>query len=188
MTTFDLSFNLFFLSFKAFKYVPRKIPLLFIIALSVLFEFAMAHPPADSSKLAAEQHPTFDPGRNAGKDLQNAIHLAQKTHRRILLDVGGEWCIWCHRLDSLFLQNKDLQEFLNRHYVVVKVNVSKENMNQEFLSTYPKVAGYPHLFVLDQNGKLLHSQDTGELEYPKTYPVKGHDKKKVFDFLEKWSR
>ena len=129
----------------------------------------------------------FDPARNAAKDVQDAIRLARQTHKRILLDVGGEWCIWCHRLDSLFLQNKDLAAYLNNHYVVVKVNVSRENKNEDFLSQYPKVAGYPHLFVLDQDGKLLHSQDTGELEFPKENPVKGHDKKKVFHFLEKWT-
>ena len=111
----------------------------------------------------------------------------QQSHKRILLDVGGEWCIWCHLLDSLFLQNKDLAEYLNKYYVVVKINVSKENNNQELLSKFPKVAGYPHIFVLDSDGSLLHSQDTGELEYPKNYPIKGHDKKKVFDFLRKWA-
>jgi thioredoxin-related protein len=130
----------------------------------------------------------FDPARDAKKDIQDAINQAQKTHRRILLDVGGDRCIWCLRLDSLFLQNKDLAEYLNKHYVVVKVNVSTENKNEEFLSNYPKVAGYPHLFVLDRNGKLLHSQDTEKLEYPKNYPVKGHNKKKVFKFLKKWAR
>ncbi len=75
----------------------------------------------------------FDPTRDASKDIQIAIHLAQESHKRILLDVGGEWCIWCHWLDSLFIQNKDLEEYLNKYYVVVKINVSKENENKEFL-------------------------------------------------------
>jgi hypothetical protein len=35
---------------------------------------------------------------------------------------------------------------------------------------------------------LIHSQDTGELEYPKDYPYKGHDKTKVFAFLKKWAK
>jgi thioredoxin-related protein len=113
--------------------------------------------------------------------------LAKKTNKRILLDVGGEWCIWCLRLDSLFMQNKDLQDYLNKHYIVVKINVSDENKNTEVLSHYPPVAGYPHIFILDMHGKLIHSQDTGELEFPKDYPVRGHDKKKVFAFLKKWT-
>ncbi len=43
----------------------------------------------------------FDPSRDAQKDINNAIVEAKKLDKRILLDVGGEWCIWCHRLDSL---------------------------------------------------------------------------------------
>jgi thioredoxin-related protein len=165
-----------------------KTSFLFILPLVFLFNSSLAKQPADSIRSVSEQNQKFDPTRDVKKDMLDVIRHAQKDHKRILLDVGGEWCIWCHRLDSLFLQNKDLEKYLNKHYVVVKVNVSKENKNQEFLSKYPKVDGYPHLFVLDRNGKLLHSQDTGELEFPKNYPVKGHDKKKVFTFLKKWAR
>jgi thioredoxin-related protein len=154
----------------------------------VLFNVSCTQQPADSLKSIADQQQKFDPSRDAQRDIQDAIRKGQKSHRRILLDVGGEWCIWCHRLDSLFLENKDLEEYLNNKYVVVKINVSKENKNEELLSKFPKVAGYPHIFVLDSDGSLLHSQDTGELEYPKNYPLKGHDKKKVFDFLRKWAQ
>jgi len=165
-----------------------KTSILFIFALIFLFVPSSAKQPADSTKPASEQIQKFDPVRNVKKDIQDAITQAQKSHKRILLNVGGEWCIWCHRLDSLFLQNNDLAEYLNKHYVVVKINVSDENKNQELLSKYPKVAGYPHFFVLDRNGKMLHSQDTGELEYPKNYPIKEYNKKKVFNFLEKWAK
>lgn len=125
----------------------------------------------------------FDPSANPEKDLKKAIAEARKSGKNILLDVGGEWCIWCHRLDKLFEDNKDLSEFEHNNYVVVKINYSKENKNEKFLSKFPKVAGYPHLFVLDKNGRLLHSQDTGQLENTNG----GHDKSKVFEFLKKWA-
>jgi thiol:disulfide interchange protein len=140
----------------------------------------------DSAKPTTQHHQKFDPARNAQKDIQDAIVLAKKFNKRILLDIGGEWCIWCHRLDSLFVQNKDLENFLNKHYVVVKINVSKENENKEALSKYPVIGGYPHIFILEKNGQLIHSQDTGELEFPKDHPNKGHDKTKVLMFLKKW--
>ena len=124
----------------------------------------------------------FDPARDAAKDIDNAVLEARRSGRRILLDVGGDWCIWCRRLDSLFQRRTDLEEFMREKYVVVKVNYSKENKNEEVLSRYPKVAGYPHLFVLDSDGKLLHSQDTGALE-----AGKGHDPEKVMSFLKAWA-
>ncbi|HVO73587.1 MAG TPA: thioredoxin family protein, partial [Ignavibacteriaceae bacterium] len=42
----------------------------------------------------------FDPSRNPAKDLNNAVAEAKRTGKRILLDVGGNWCIWCHYLDN----------------------------------------------------------------------------------------
>ena len=165
-----------------------KTTLLFIFPVFLIFNSSYAEQPDDSANDVSEQHQKFDPARDAKRDIQNAVIQTRKSHKRILLDVGGEWCIWCHRLDSLFHQNKDLAKYLNKHYVVVKINVSQENDNHELLLKYPKVAGYPHLFVLDRDGKLLYSQDTGDLENPKNDPIKGHDKKKVFTFLKKWAR
>ncbi len=124
----------------------------------------------------------FDPARDAAKDIQLAIIEAGKSGKRILLDVGGEWCIWCRRLDSFFVEHKDVADFLHDKYVVVKVNFSKENENEILLSKYPKIEGYPHLFVLDSTGKLLHSQDTGALE-----SGKHHDHDKVLAFLKRWA-
>jgi thioredoxin-related protein len=124
----------------------------------------------------------FDPARDAAKDIEDAIAEAKKSNRRILLDVGGEWCIWCHRLDDFIESNYEIKNYLHKNYVVVKVNFSKENKNEEVLSKYPEIPGYPHFFVLEKIGKLLHSQDTGDLEYEKSYSAE-----KMMAFLKKWA-
>jgi thioredoxin-related protein len=125
----------------------------------------------------------FDPNRDAAKDIQDAITEAQKAGKRIILDVGGEWCPWCHKLDKFFVDNKDINEFMNEHFVVLKINYSKENKNEDLLSKYPEIPGYPHLFVLDSDGSLLHSQDTGKLEAGDQ-----HDREKVYAFLKAWAK
>lgn len=109
----------------------------------------------------------FDPKRNPNIDLQNAIIKAGKENRRIILDVGGEWCGWCIKMDKYFLANPALTRVRDRDFIWLKVNFSPENKNKEFLSKYPEITGYPHLFVLETDGSFLHSQGTAELEEPK---------------------
>ena len=124
----------------------------------------------------------YDPKRDAGSDIKNAVIEAQRTGKHILLEVGGEWCTWCHILDKFFEQNRPLAELREKNFITVKVSYSPENKNQKVLSRYPTIPGYPHLFVLDQNGKLLHSQDTSKLESGKSYNLKG-----VTSFLRRWA-
>jgi thioredoxin-related protein len=124
----------------------------------------------------------FDAARNPSADLQNAQKEAQKTNKNILLDVGGEWCIWCHRIDAFIVGHNDINNFLHNNFVVMKVNYSPENKNENFLSNYPKIPGYPHFFVLNQDGVLLHSQDTGKLEEGKDY-----NPEKFITFLNEWA-
>jgi thiol:disulfide interchange protein len=141
-----------------------------------------ANAPAQGTSERPRLPEQFDPARDAAADIRYAIGEAQRSGKRVLLDVGGEWCVWCRRLDTLFATNASLKEFRERHYVTVKVNYSKENKNEAVLAAYPKIPGYPHLFVLDAAGKLLHSQDTGALE-----SGKGHDPEKVMAFLRQWA-
>ena len=123
----------------------------------------------------------YDPERDAAADIDAAVAEAGRSGRHVLIEVGGEWCGWCHRLDDYLKANKKLNALLERNFVMVKVNYSPENENEEVLSRYPEVAGYPHFFVLDGQGKLLHSQDTARLEKGKSY-----HSRKFKRFLTRW--
>jgi uncharacterized protein YciI/thioredoxin-related protein len=154
-----------------------------ILTIAILFTFAQLSLAQNEGKgIPTAAIHKFDPTRDAAKDIRDAVAEATTAHKRIILDIGGEWCIWCRRLDSMFAANQNLSDYLHQQYVVVKVNVSKENENANVLSAYPAVKGYPHLFVLEPDGTLLHSQDTGELE-----SGKHHDPDKVMAFLKKWA-
>lgn len=124
----------------------------------------------------------FDPTRIAADDLKSAIVKATAEDKRIILDVGGEWCGWCCLMDNYLIKNAALGKTRDDNFVWVKINMSEENENKEFLSQYPAVTGYPHLFVLEKDGKLLYSQDTSALE-----EEKGYNLQKFTDFLTKWS-
>ena len=125
----------------------------------------------------------FDPTRDARVDVATATAAAKAQGKRVLVYVGGEWCAWCHILDRFVAANPDVKRARDASYVMVKVNWSPENKNEELLARWPKIKGYPHFFVLDEDGGLLHSQDTEALEAGKDY-----DKAKMLAFLSAFSR
>jgi len=111
----------------------------------------------------------YDPDADPTADLEAAVAEAEATGRRILMVVGGEWCSWCHVLDRFVKGNETVHEQWSRGYVTLKVHWDREQPNEGFLSGYPAIEGYPHIFVLESDGALLHSQNTGELEDGDSY-------------------
>ena len=142
------------------------------VALLVALLLAMPYTPVQK----------YDPGRDADQDIKDAIVEAQRTGKRILLEVGGDWCHWCHIMDDYFDKNPGLTSSRNKNFITVKINFSPQNENEKVLSKYPKIPGYPHLFVLDTKGTLLYSQFTGDLEEGQSYNLQ-----KFTDFLSKWA-
>jgi thioredoxin-related protein len=42
----------------------------------------------------------YDESRDPIVDGREALKLAQETQRKVLIEVGGDWCSWCHVLDG----------------------------------------------------------------------------------------
>ncbi len=138
----------------------------------------LALDPATSTEAASAG---YDPTADPFVDLQQAVSEATGSGRRILLEVGGEWCIWSHYREDFLAGDAAVSQPLTRAFVVLKVNYSPENENSEFLSQYPQIPGYPHFFVLDTDGSFLHSQGTAVLELGRSY-----EPKKVLEFIRQW--
>ena len=153
------------------------------LALASGVGLAQSKPAAVTPAPTQSSEPKFDPTRDAAADIRAALADAVKTNRRVILDVGGEWCGWCHALDRYFVEHPDLKALREKHYVWIKVNYSPENTNEAVLSRYGPIQAYPWLFVLDQDGKLLQSQRTGPLEEGASY---NYDRMKAF--LTTWAR
>jgi len=124
----------------------------------------------------------YDPGRDGAKDVRNAVAEAARTHRRVLLDVGGNWCSWCRLLDKFFADHPDLTTLVDKNYVMVKVHYGPDNFNEEALGKFPHAEGYPHIYVLDARGELLRSQGTDAFE-----EGHGYSAERWKAFLEKWA-
>jgi hypothetical protein len=66
---------------------------------------------------------------------------AGRGRRRVVLVVPHH--------GSLLRRESELKALRDERFVWLKVNYSKQNENEALLSRWPKVAGYPHLFVLE---------------------------------------
>ncbi len=105
-----------------------------------------------------------DPSQ-AKADLTAALRTAAATHKRVLVDFGGNWCGDCQVLDIYFHDSKNLK-LLESNYVMVHVNVGHLDANQNLAKELevPLQKGVPALAVLSESGKLLYSQKNGEFE------------------------
>ena len=49
----------------------------------------------------------YDEKADGAKQIADALVVAKKENKRVLLQFGANWCGWCHRLHGLFQTNDD---------------------------------------------------------------------------------
>ncbi|MFY0714499.1 thioredoxin fold domain-containing protein [Seonamhaeicola sp. NFXS20] len=143
--------------------------------------------------------------------LEEAIELQKKTPKKIMMDVYTNWCGPCKMLDRNTFHNKDVVDYVNKHYYAVKFNAegneeinyegktfANPNYNPELanrrnspheLSRYFQIQAYPTIVFLDEEGKLIFPlrgyQTPPQLElYLKMFK---DDKHKEMDTQEKFN-
>lgn len=136
--------------------------------------------------IAQDAHPArlYDPEADGHHQLQVAIQQATSANKHILVQIGGNWCVWCYRFHDFVQQDSTISTLMKEQYVSIHLNYSRENMNEDILADlgYPQRFGFPVFVVLDSNGHRLHTQDSALLEQEKSY-----DPKVVKGFLQNWS-
>jgi thiol-disulfide isomerase/thioredoxin len=122
-----------------------------------------------------------DPG-HARADLAAALKTAATTHRRILLDFGGNWCPDCQVLD-IYLHDSRNKPILDANFVLVHINIGYMDTNLDIAEQYgvPIKRGVPALAVLSERGVLLYSQKDHQFSAMRTMQSSA-----VTEFLVKW--
>lgn len=122
-----------------------------------------------------------DPAQ-ARTDLAAALRTAAATHKRVLLDFGGNWCGDCIVLD-MYLHDEKNRPLLDANFVLVHVNVGQYDANLDLAKKYaiPLEKGVPAVAILSDTGKLLYSQKSGEFE-----KMRSMDESAVTRFLVQW--
>ncbi|MDZ4795598.1 MAG: thioredoxin family protein, partial [Bacteroidota bacterium] len=127
----------------------------------------------------------YKPEENAKDKIEEAVKEAKKSGKNVLVQIGGNWCIWCARFNDFVTKDASLDSLVNSNYIVYHLNYSKENKNKDLLEKYdfPQRFGYPVFLVLNEKGDLIHTQSSWYLESGKSY-----DKEKVTAFFNDWSK
>ncbi len=154
--------------------------LLSIAIVSLLVVFAIGC--ADEPETLPRYSQVYDTNHDPQADFKFAMQRAQESERRILMFVGGDWCIWCRMLDKFLQETPAVNDFLQQHFVLLKVYYGRDNRNSQFLANLPPFRGTPHFYVFSAEGAVLHSQPTAVLEQGN-----GYDELKLMTFLEKWA-
>lgn len=132
----------------------------------------------DSTKL-------YNPAADAAKEVAQLLVKAKSENKRVLLQIGGNWCVQCYRLNAALQTDAVLKKLAAENYIVYHLNYSPENKNSAYLKTIgsPQRFGFPVLVILDSDGKRLHTQESGSLQRGNGYSFE-----KLNVFLTQWSR
>lgn len=126
----------------------------------------------------------YDEDLNAMEQIQQALDLARETKRKVICQVGGNWCPWCLRFANFITKDVEIAKLIEQHYVYIHVNTSKQNKNTEamkFLGN-PGRFGYPVFVILDNEGRVMQTESSAYLEKDKSY-----DRQKVYNFFYNWT-
>jgi thiol-disulfide isomerase/thioredoxin len=124
----------------------------------------------------------YDPAIDPQIQVARAQLEAARTHKKLLLIVGGTWCGWCRILDQTFRQNPELSELRDKNFVVVHLDGSDSAKTDCALQAYPPPQGYPFVYAFDAAGKLIAADNTGAWQ-----SADGYNPKQIELSLSKWS-
>ena len=154
------------------------------LAVGIVSFLTLAAPsPLSAADPPKENRPAlYNESLDGAQQIADALVVAKKENKRVLVQFGANWCGWCHKLHRLFETDKEVSEELKTHYVLIQVDVNKGH-NQDLVKKYgAERMGLPSLVVLDSAGKHLTTKNTAELE-----EADHHDPAKVMTFLMHWA-
>ena len=144
---------------------------------------ANTHTPVLKMRPVGKLNPhLYEKDADAKAEIHAALAKAARSHKRVILDFGGNWCYDCHVLEAAFHQ-ADVAPLVAGNFVVVHVDIGEMNKNLDVAQKYkvPINKGVPALAVLAADGTLLYSQQHGEFE-----SARNMDPDDLIAFLRKW--
>ena len=107
--------------------------------------------------------------------IDEAVQMASKEPRVLVIDVYTDWCGWCKRMDATTFSDPEIVQIMNKHFYPVKLNAEgKEDIvlgdrTFKFVDNgrrgYHEIAAivtkgrlsYPTISYVDDQGKVLEA-------------------------------
>ena len=153
---------------------------------------ALAHMPAPKvvsvSVLDELQTPLpypYDASANADADVNAAFARAKAEHKRVLIDLGGNWCGDC-RILAAVMELPEVKNFLDAHYIMVNVDVGRFDRNLQIPARFgitQRLEGVPSILVAEPDGKLIDRSAISALADARSMTPQA-----LADWLAQWAR
>ncbi len=126
----------------------------------------------------------FDTAANADAELDAAIARARMSGKRVLIDLGGNWCADCRILSGL-MALPEMQRFLAAHFEVVDVDVGRFNRNLQIPARYgitTRLEGVPAILIVTPDGRLVNGGHVSEIQDARHFTPQAQA-----DWLAQWA-
>jgi uncharacterized protein YyaL (SSP411 family) len=156
----------------------RLLPTVLLAAVLLLVSLdAMAAGTEPANRLAGESSPYLLQHAHNAVDWypwsNEAFERARREDKPIFLSIGYASCHWCHVMARESFDNEKIAEFLNKHFINIKVDrEQRPDIDAVYLVATRKVngyAGWPMSVFIDHKRRPFHSG----VYYP-PFSVDGH--------------
>lgn len=134
----------------------------------------------------------YDETANPMEQIDQALAQARQENKYVICQVGGNWCPWCLRFADFITRDTTINEVVHNNFVYIHVNydprqstglgeTSPTMLMMQRLGN-PARFGFPVFVVLNEQGKVIHTQDSSFLE-----EGKGYSQEKTLRFFNAWT-
>lgn len=127
----------------------------------------------------------YDETANADAIIAAALARAKVLNKRVLIDLGGNWCPDCRILAGI-MQRPEMRRFLDAHYIVVLVDVGRFDRNLEVPARFgitERLAGVPAVLIADTGGNLVNKDHIFALDDARSMAPQA-----IADWLAQWAK
>ena len=135
----------------------------------------------DNNQMGAQKRNWYDASLDGNAQINEACARAKSAGKHVLVQVGGDWCPWCIRLNEFITGDNGLLSVMNQNYEWVHLFFGDENRNEEAMQRLrdPGRFGFPVLVLLDADGNYMNTFSTDFF-----MGNDGFDRAKLLDLLQ----